>query len=114
MFTKESPQTKLHLVYGFTTGVDYGPIIDNVLRHLQTFGAVADQFSDLILLVHDVEGLIGTDLREFALLLDQRLGEYGSAVHSSLSRLRGVFVVHEAPYWSTVPPPPRVERAWPV
>lgn len=114
VFMREARNRRLHLVYNFSTGVDYGPVVDNVLRHLQTFDAVARKFSDLILLVHDCEGLIGTDLKEFAFLLDRRLGECATACPSSFDRLRGILVVHESPFWSTVPLPPLVELAWPV
>lgn len=113
VFHREERGRPIQVQYGFTTGVDYAPLVANVVRHLQTLDSVADQFTDLVMLIHDVEGLIGSDLDEFSTPLSQELENRPSGCSSSFPRLRGVYVVHEAPFWSTVPPPPGVERAWP-
>jgi hypothetical protein len=83
-------------------------IISNVRKHLKTFNEVAEQFTNLILLIHDIDGLIIEDLAEFAPKLDQEIAQLDKICPKAISILLGIYAVR-----TTGPRPPPVARVWP-
>ena len=96
-FDPEMSGKPLRVRYGFTVRADYEPVVGNILRHLKSFNQVAVDFTCLIVLLHDVEGLIGNDVDDFYQLLHPQLtcARANEEYVYACERLQGIYVVRE-------------------
>ena len=96
-FDPEMSGKPLCVRYGFTVRADYEPVVGNILRHLKSFNQVAADFTCLIVLLHDVEGLIGNDVDDFYQLLHPQLtcARANEEYVYACERLQGIYVVRE-------------------
>jgi hypothetical protein len=116
VFYKDEHQQRLYIIFGYNMNINYEhmKIISNVRKHLKTFNEVAEQFTNLILLIHDIDGLIIEDLAEFAPKLDQEIAQLDKICPKAISILLGIYAVHDPVLVITTGPRlPSVARVWP-
>ncbi len=98
VYFEKTDSDDIRIFWSFTEREKYDDICENIIKHVQKLNRVSDKFDGFVLLLHDVQGRIGsTDIDDLKCLLDKSLKDVEIKKLESLEKLKrnGIFVVQD-------------------